>query len=53
MIEESKYWANTAIVIDYDDSDGWYDHQLGPVVYPSNDTSDQLNGAGKCGTVTS
>jgi phospholipase C len=53
MIEESKYWANTAIVIDYDDSDGWYDHQLGPVVYPSNDTSDELNGAGKCGTVTS
>jgi phospholipase C len=51
-IEESKYWANTAIIIDYDDSDGWYDHQLGPVVYPSNDTSDQLNGAGKCGTVT-
>jgi phospholipase C len=53
MIEQSKYWANTAIIIDYDDSDGWYDHQLGPVIYPSNDTSDQLNGAGKCGTVTS
>jgi phospholipase C len=53
MIEQSKYWANTAIVIDYDDSDGWYDHQLGPIVYPSNDTSDELNGAGKCGTVTS
>jgi phospholipase C len=51
-IEQSKYWANTAIVIDYDDSDGWYDHQLGPIVDPSNDTSDQLNGAGKCGTVT-
>jgi phospholipase C len=52
-IEQSKYWPNTAIVIDYDDSDGWYDHQLGPIVDPSNDTSDQLNGAGKCGTVTS
>jgi phospholipase C len=52
MIEQSKYWPNTAIVIDYDDSDGWYDHQLGPIVDPSNDTSDQLNGAGKCGTVT-
>ncbi len=24
-IEESKYWASTAIVITYDDSDGWYD----------------------------
>ena len=52
MIEQSKYWPNTAIIIDYDDSDGWYDHQLGPIVDPSNDTSDQLNGAGKCGTVT-
>jgi phospholipase C len=52
MIEQSKYWPNTAIVIDYDDSDGWYDHQLGPIVDPSSDTSDQLNGAGKCGTVT-
>ena len=34
MIEQSKYWPNTAIVIDYDDSDGWYDHQLGPIDLP-------------------
>jgi phospholipase C len=26
-IEQSKYWPSTAIVITYDDSDGWYDHQ--------------------------
>ena len=26
QIEESKYWRSTAIVITYDDSDGWYDH---------------------------
>ncbi len=26
-IEKSKYWPSTAIVITYDDSDGWYDHQ--------------------------
>jgi phospholipase C len=25
-IENSSYWANTAIIIAYDDSDGWYDH---------------------------
>jgi phospholipase C len=25
-IEKSSYWANTAIIIAYDDSDGWYDH---------------------------
>jgi phospholipase C len=26
QIEQSKYWSSTAIVITYDDSDGWYDH---------------------------
>jgi len=26
QIEQSKYWPSTAIVITYDDSDGWYDH---------------------------
>jgi phospholipase C len=25
-IEASPFWANTAIIIAYDDSDGWYDH---------------------------
>jgi phospholipase C len=26
QIEQSKYWSSTAIVVTYDDSDGWYDH---------------------------
>jgi phospholipase C len=26
QIEQSRYWSSTAIVITYDDSDGWYDH---------------------------
>ncbi|GAA5186639.1 hypothetical protein GCM10023322_33340 [Rugosimonospora acidiphila] len=25
-IEQSPYWSSTAIVVTYDDSDGWYDH---------------------------
>jgi phospholipase C len=50
QIEQSKYWANTAIVITYDDSDGWYDHVLGPIVRQSQDTVDQLDGPGKCGS---
>jgi phospholipase C len=25
-------WDSTAVVIAYDDSDGWYDHQMGPIV---------------------
>jgi phospholipase C len=51
----SPYWRSMAIVISYDDSDGWYDHQMGPIangssVLNSTDTknSDQLNGAGRC-----
>jgi phospholipase C len=51
QIEQSKDWASTAIVIAYDDSDGWYDHVFSPVVNPSSDSSyDAVYGAGLCGT---
>jgi phospholipase C len=49
-IEESKDWSSTAIVIAYDDSDGWYDHQMSPIVNQSATSMDALNGSGKCGT---
>ena len=56
-IQNSPFWGNTAIVISYDDSDGWYDHQMSPIVNssavlnPVNNAQygDNLNGAGKCG----
>ena len=38
-IEKSKYWSSTAIVITYDDSDGWYDHQAPEVISGSNDAT--------------
>ena len=41
QIEESKYWASTAIVITYDDSDGWYDHQSSPIVNGSDTAADE------------
>jgi phospholipase C len=41
QIEESKYWSSTAIVVTYDDSDGWYDHQASPVVNGSNTAADE------------
>jgi phospholipase C len=48
-LQKSPDWASTAVVIAYDDSDGWYDHQMPPVVNPSfNPTVDTLNGAGLC-----
>jgi len=40
QIEQSRYWKSTAIVITYDDSDGWYDHQNSPRVNGSNTTED-------------
>jgi phospholipase C len=40
LIEQSKDWKNTAIVIAYDDSDGWYDHVPSPVVNGSQTSLD-------------
>ena len=40
QIEQSKFWKSTAIVITYDDSDGWYDHQVMPIVNGSNTSAD-------------
>ncbi len=31
-LQQSPFWRETAVIINYDDSDGWYDHALGPVV---------------------
>jgi phospholipase C len=38
-VEESKYWASTAIVVTYDDSDGWYDSAAPKIVNGSNDAT--------------
>ena len=38
-IEKSKYWASTAIVVTYDDSDGWYDSVAPTIVNGSNDAT--------------
>jgi phospholipase C len=43
-------WSSTAVVIAYDDSDGWYDHQMAPIVNTSTGPSDALTGPGACGT---
>ncbi len=42
-------WQHTAVVIAYDDSDGWYDHELGPIVNQSTSAADALTGQGACG----
>jgi phospholipase C len=48
-------WSQTAVIITWDDSDGWYDHVMPPVINQSNTTSsstaaDALSGPGLCGS---
>jgi phospholipase C len=51
QIESSPDWSSTAIVIAYDDSDGWYDHVMGPIVRHSESNSDALTGIHQCGSI--
>ncbi len=49
-IERSSSWADTAIVIAYDDSDGWYDHVMPPILNGSAVAGvDALSAPGRCG----
>jgi phospholipase C len=52
FLQKQRDWANTAVVIAYDDSDGWYDHQMGPIVNQSATAMDALTAPGQCGTGT-
>ena len=49
-LESLPTWSSTAVIIAYDDSNGWYDHQSGPLVTQSQTPFDQLTGSGTCGT---
>jgi phospholipase C len=50
FLQGQPEWANTALVVLYDDSDGWYDHQLGQIVNGSKSPADALTGPGSCGS---
>ncbi|HTX75208.1 MAG TPA: alkaline phosphatase family protein [Terracidiphilus sp.] len=52
FLEQQPEWSSTAVIISYDDSDGWYDHQMSPIVNQSQTPADVLNGSGFCGTAT-
>ena len=47
---KSDEWKETAVIITWDDSDGWYDHVMGPIINQSNAPEDQLLGPKNCGT---
>jgi phospholipase C len=48
-LQRSSAWPDMAIVITYDDSDGWYDHVMSPILNQSDDATED---GGICGGVT-
>ncbi|MCW2952432.1 MAG: plcC [Conexibacter sp.] len=50
-LQQSPDWSSTAVIIAYDDSDGWYDHQMSPIVNHSQTPDDTLTGT-DCGAPT-
>jgi phospholipase C len=50
FLQQTKEWKSTAIIINYDDSDGWYDHQMSPIVNQSQTAMDALTGPSQCGS---
>ena len=50
FLQRQPDWDNTVVVIAYDDSDGWYDHQMSPIVNQSRTAADALTAPGSCGT---
>jgi len=53
FIQQLPDWKNTAVIVTWDDSDGWYDHAFTKPTNPSADAqADRLDGPGKCGTGT-
>jgi hypothetical protein len=45
FLQSRPEWRSTALIIMYDDSDGWYDHQMSPIVNQSQSPADALTGA--------
>ena len=48
LIQKSKYWKDTAIIVAYDDSDGWYDHRAAKI---TNGSSNATVDTAMCGGV--
>ena len=48
-LQKSPAWKHTAVIIAYDDSDGWYDHAMPPIVSQSNDAMHDALSNGSCG----
>lgn len=44
-LQQSDEWSETAVIVSYDDTDGWYDHVSGPVVSQSAFSTGTNNGS--------
>ena len=51
-LQHTPDWKSTAVILAYDDSDGWYDHAYSGVTNPSTSVADALTGTGMCGSGT-
>jgi phospholipase C len=52
FLQQQPDWDSTAVIVAYDDSDGWADHVFSPTTHPSfSATADALNGTGICGVI--
>jgi phospholipase C len=49
FLQSLPEWESTAVIITWDDSDGWYDHVMPPIVSQSVSTADALTAPGACG----
>ena len=49
-LQKTPDWKSTAVILAYDDSDGWYDHQMSPIVNQSNDPAADALAGTNCGT---
>jgi phospholipase C len=47
LLQQSPEWSSTAVILAYDDSDGWYDH-VQMVINPSHSAQDAFNAAQTC-----
>ena len=50
-LEQSPDWSSTAVIVNYDDSDGWYDHVYSGVTNPSLSPADNLTNTVLEGTI--
>ena len=51
-LQHLREWPRMAIIITYDDSDGWYDHVMPPIINQSSLRGiDALTGPGQCGSL--